>query len=371
MLYPARRARDRGAARRAASSRFGLSLEAAAAAVLLRVAGRRHRHRPTHRIVPNLVVVPAAGRRAGADDGGAAEPRVGDRRARRLRVPARRRARLSGRDGDGRRQARAADGRGARLDRAGRAPPRDDRRRSSRRSCCSPGTVAKARKMAIPFAPFLALGSVVALFAGDAIVRALSSHLLGRSQGIRAGCRYLIRGIWSPNSPTCARSPDGRSGHVGRRSRPAAVVRRRRVVELVADLIGATGLVPADRLALVRGRAGARSFSEALVDEGLASSEGVARMLAARHRLPLVDLRLAGVAGDASALIPLHVLRRAVALPYRLEGDDALRRDRGSAERARDRRAAAGDAAPALARRRPARRHPRRARPDGRASPTR
>ncbi len=91
--------------------------------------------------------------------------------------------------------------------------------------------------------------------------------------------------------------------------------------ELVADLIGATGLVPADRLALVRGRAARGSFSEALVAEGLASSEGVARMLAARHRLPLVDLRLAGVAGDASGLIPQHVLRRAVALPYRLDGD--------------------------------------------------
>ncbi len=89
--------------------------------------------------------------------------------------------------------------------------------------------------------------------------------------------------------------------------------------ELVADLIAATGLVPADRLALVRGRAVQSSFSEALVEEGLASSEGVARMLAARHRLPLVDLHLVGVSGDASALIPLHVLRRAVALPYRLE----------------------------------------------------
>jgi leader peptidase (prepilin peptidase)/N-methyltransferase len=34
---------------------------------------------------------------------------------------------------------------------------------------------AKARKMAIPFAPFLALGSVVTLFAGDAVVRAYLS----------------------------------------------------------------------------------------------------------------------------------------------------------------------------------------------------
>src|SRR4051812_3187317 len=89
--------------------------------------------------------------------------------------------------------------------------------------------------------------------------------------------------------------------------------------ELVADLIGATGLVPADRLALVRGRAQQSSFSEAIAAEGLASSEGVARMLAARHGLPLVDLRLAGVAGEAVGLIPLHVLRRAEALPYRLD----------------------------------------------------
>src|SRR5262245_19206171 len=92
--------------------------------------------------------------------------------------------------------------------------------------------------------------------------------------------------------------------------------------ELVADLIEATGLVPLDRLALVRGaaRQGA-TVAEALVSEGLASSEGVARMLAARHRLPLVDLRLTSVSADASTHMPVRVLRRAVALPYRLEGD--------------------------------------------------
>jgi type IV pilus assembly protein PilB len=92
--------------------------------------------------------------------------------------------------------------------------------------------------------------------------------------------------------------------------------------ELVADLIDATGLVPADRLALVRGhtRQGG-SVAEALVAEGLASSDGVARMLAARHRLPLVDLHLTGISSEASLLVPLHVLRRAVALPYRLDGE--------------------------------------------------
>jgi type IV pilus assembly protein PilB len=92
--------------------------------------------------------------------------------------------------------------------------------------------------------------------------------------------------------------------------------------ELIADLIGATGLVPADRLALVRGRALQSSFSEAIAAEGLASGEGVARMLAARHGLPLVDLRHAGVSADATGLIPLHVLKRAEAVPYRLEDNN-------------------------------------------------
>jgi len=95
-----------------------------------------------------------------------------------------------------------------------------------------------------------------------------------------------------------------------------------RPAELVADLIEATGLVPSDRLALVRGhtRQGG-SVAEALVAEGLASSDGVARMLAARHRLPLVDLHLTSISSEASLLVPLHVLRRAVALPYRLDGE--------------------------------------------------
>ena len=94
------------------------------------------------------------------------------------------------------------------------------------------------------------------------------------------------------------------------------------LIELVADLIATTGLLPADRLALARGRSAQEgSFAEALVAEGLASSEGVARTLAARHRLPYVDLTLTGIAADAAVQMPVHVLRRATALPYRLEDD--------------------------------------------------
>ena len=91
------------------------------------------------------------------------------------------------------------------------------------------------------------------------------------------------------------------------------------VAELVADLLAATGLVPADKLAIVRGRAGQGSFAQALADEGLATSEGVAKMLAARHHFPLVDLALTGVEPEAANLVPLHVLERVVAIPYARE----------------------------------------------------
>ena len=90
------------------------------------------------------------------------------------------------------------------------------------------------------------------------------------------------------------------------------------LAELVADLISATGLVPADKLALVRGAAGPGSLAQALVDQDVASSEGIARTLAARYHMPLVDLPLTGVSEEASKQIPLHVLERLVAIPYAL-----------------------------------------------------
>ena len=94
------------------------------------------------------------------------------------------------------------------------------------------------------------------------------------------------------------------------------------LAELVVDLLSATELVPADKLALVRGRAQqGGSLAQALVDEGVASAEGIARMLAARHQLPLVDLAFTGVSEDAVKAIPLHILEKAVAIAYAIEGD--------------------------------------------------
>jgi type IV pilus assembly protein PilB len=92
--------------------------------------------------------------------------------------------------------------------------------------------------------------------------------------------------------------------------------------ELVVDLLEATELVAPDTLALVRGRARqGRSIAQALVDEGVASGEAVARLLAARHQAPLVDLAATGVDNEATLAVPLHVLERVVALPYARDGD--------------------------------------------------
>jgi type IV pilus assembly protein PilB len=97
------------------------------------------------------------------------------------------------------------------------------------------------------------------------------------------------------------------------------------LAELVADLLSATELVPEDKLAIARGRARQTgSFAQALVEEGIASSEGIARILAARHQLPLIDLSLAGVDEDAARLVPAHVLERVAAIPYALRGDTLL-----------------------------------------------
>jgi len=86
--------------------------------------------------------------------------------------------------------------------------------------------------------------------------------------------------------------------------------------ELVLDLLAATGLVPTDKLALVRGRTGHGSLAQAIVDEGVASSDGIARSLAVRFQVPLVDLALTGFEKEAAEQIPLHVLERVVAIPF-------------------------------------------------------
>jgi len=104
--------------------------------------------------------------------------------------------------------------------------------------------------------------------------------------------------------------------------RPAGAPGINETAELLADLLAATGLVPQDKLDLARGRAGSGgSLAQALIDEGVATPEGIARTLAARYQLPLVDLAITGVAAEAAKIVPLHVLERVAAIPYAIDGD--------------------------------------------------
>jgi type IV pilus assembly protein PilB len=99
----------------------------------------------------------------------------------------------------------------------------------------------------------------------------------------------------------------------------AAEPENREASELVAELVGETGLLRPDELENVRTRAAGGSFSQALRDEGLATALGVARSLAEQYHLPLVDLAEAGIDPEASKLIALPVLERVGAIPFAFE----------------------------------------------------
>ncbi|HYY75659.1 MAG TPA: GspE/PulE family protein, partial [Gaiellaceae bacterium] len=119
---------------------------------------------------------------------------------------------------------------------------------------------------------------------------------------------------------------------------PGAGISPNAIAHLVADLLETTGLIPLDRLAQARSRAGSGSLAEAVMEERMATAPGElevpglrvetasspsddARALAERHHLPYVDLASAGVEKAAAESIPAHVLERAGALPYKIEGD--------------------------------------------------
>jgi type IV pilus assembly protein PilB len=91
--------------------------------------------------------------------------------------------------------------------------------------------------------------------------------------------------------------------------------------ELVVELIGSTGLVHKDRLEELRRLSEATSCSQALVDAGFATQESAGRARAARHGVPYVDLVEVRPSPDAVSLVPLHVLKRIVAMPYAVESD--------------------------------------------------
>ena len=96
------------------------------------------------------------------------------------------------------------------------------------------------------------------------------------------------------------------------------------ISDLVAELLAATEIVPRDRLAAARGRAGTGSLADALRDEGVATPQGIARALARAHGLPFVDLSQDRPSPGAMELIPLRTLQRVVAVPVVLRDERLL-----------------------------------------------
>jgi type IV pilus assembly protein PilB len=91
--------------------------------------------------------------------------------------------------------------------------------------------------------------------------------------------------------------------------------------ELVVDLLETTGLIPEGKMDVLRERAKTTPVVQMLVEEGLASSEAIARIVAAQHGLPVVELGSVGVDLIAAESMPLHVLEQVNAIPYAFEGD--------------------------------------------------
>jgi type IV pilus assembly protein PilB len=91
------------------------------------------------------------------------------------------------------------------------------------------------------------------------------------------------------------------------------------LAELVADVVEQTGLLSAEDIATARARARTGSFSQALIEEGLAAGDRVAEALGTRFAMRVVDLLETGVSPDAAGEIPLHVLERVMAVPYKIQ----------------------------------------------------
>jgi type IV pilus assembly protein PilB len=91
--------------------------------------------------------------------------------------------------------------------------------------------------------------------------------------------------------------------------------------ELVVDLLETTKLIAEDKIDVLRERARTTPVVQVLVEEGLASSEAIARIVAAQHGLPVVELGTLGIDLIAAESVPLHVLEQVTAIPYAFEGD--------------------------------------------------
>ena len=91
--------------------------------------------------------------------------------------------------------------------------------------------------------------------------------------------------------------------------------------ELVVDLLETTGLIPEAKFEVLREKAKHEPVVQVLIDEGLASSEAIARIVAAQHGLPVIELGSVGIDPIAASSVPLHVLEQVNAVPFAFEGD--------------------------------------------------
>ncbi|MFL5960933.1 MAG: GspE/PulE family protein [Gaiellaceae bacterium] len=91
--------------------------------------------------------------------------------------------------------------------------------------------------------------------------------------------------------------------------------------ELVIDLLETTGLIPQEKLEALREGARDAPVVQVLVDQGLASGEAIARIVAAQHGLQVVELGNVGIDPIAASTVPLHVLEQVHAIPYAFDGD--------------------------------------------------
>ncbi len=89
--------------------------------------------------------------------------------------------------------------------------------------------------------------------------------------------------------------------------------------ELVVDLLETTGLIPESKFDVLREAAKHTPVVQVLIDEGLASSEAIARIVAAQYGLPVIELGTVGIDHIAASSVPLHVLEQVNALPYAFE----------------------------------------------------
>jgi len=94
--------------------------------------------------------------------------------------------------------------------------------------------------------------------------------------------------------------------------------------ELVVDLLETTGLIPEAKIESVREQVKHLPVVQVLIDEGLASTEAIARIVAAQHGLPVIELGNFGIDPLAANSVPLHVLEQVNAVPYAFEDDQLL-----------------------------------------------